>query len=157
MDQPVFTFNTRLTYPQCILWLSLWPFPASDQITFLLRLNKLYHTFEMLPFSRHSKWKRKCVLFCEKWLQEDRIRKAVGSTYNIAICFLTNLMWFWQGRIVACAPAGLANSRPLPYLPTASVVRVHLVHLVPSSVNFWYTCQNYRADGVDGPQEMERN
>ena len=40
-------------------------------------------------------------------------------------------MVFWQGRIVACAaPAGLANSRPSPYLDKAKVVPTSVLHLV---------------------------
>ena len=98
-----------------------------NQIAFPLRLNKLYHTPKILPFSwdttdRGSK--AFPILFREKVtvLQEDRIREACSLTY-ITICFHGRSfkinMVFGKKRIVACAPAEarLANPpRPFPHL-----------------------------------------
>ena len=99
-----------------------------NQIAFPLRLNKLYHTPEILPFSWDttdggSTTKAFPILFREKVtvLQEYRIR-ACSLTY-ITICFHGRSfkinMVFGKKRIVACAPAEarLANPpRPFPYL-----------------------------------------
>ena len=100
--------------------------PGINQIAFPLRLNKLYHTPQILPFSRDTTdrgSKAFPILFREKVtvLQEDRIR-ACSLTY-ITICFHGRSfkinMVFGKKRIVACAPAEarLANPpRPFPYL-----------------------------------------
>ena len=99
-----------------------------NQIAFPLRLNKLYHTPEILPFSWDttdggSTTKAFPILFREKVtvLQEYRIRACSLTYITISFhgrSFKINMV-FGKKRIVACATvaARLANPpRPFPYL-----------------------------------------